>query len=271
MTVSSLSPEACGSRRFEGRIAIVTGAAQGIGRATALRLAAEGAAVMIADLVADAAETTAEAIRSGGERAASLALDLRNPVDAERLVDATVEEFGAVDALVNNVGGSRLVKPFTQFESEEIEADVAQSLFTALWCCRSAVPHMLERGYGAIVNVGSNAPRGRLRVPYAAAKGGVFALTTSLAMELATFGVRVNCVAPGGTVVDDRVVPRSAETDPESRHWHEEMVRSVVASIPMERRGRPHEIAAAIAFFASDDASFVTGQILSVAGGATVP
>jgi len=271
MNASDLSPDACGARRFEGRTAIVTGAAQGIGKATAFRLAAEGAAVVVADIAGAAAEAVASTIKAHDARATAIEVDLGAPEDARHLMARAIDIYGAIDVLVNNVGGSIRVQPFTSFEPEQVRQEIERSLLTAMWCCQAVLPHLLEAGRGAIVNVGSNAPRGKLRVPYAAAKGGVFALTTSLAAELATTGVRVNCVAPGGTAVTDRATPRLAETDPELQHWNAQMVASVVASIPMGRRGEPREQAAAIAFLASDDASFVTGQILSVAGGATVP
>jgi dihydroxycyclohexadiene carboxylate dehydrogenase len=268
---SDLCPHACGARRFEHRVAIVTGAAQGIGKATALRLAAEGAAVAVVDIEGAGAEAVAATIREHGEHAEAMTVDVRGADATRALMADAVAHFGRIDALVNNVGGSIRVQPFTDFEARHVHDEIDRSLFTAMWCCQAAIPYLLDSAGGAIVNVGSNAPRGILRVPYAVAKGGVFALTTSLAAELAPRGLRVNCVAPGGTVVRDRLVPRPSETDPELRRWNDEMVRSVIASIPMGRRGEPHEQAAAIAFLASDDASFITGQILSVAGGATVP
>lgn len=270
-SLDDLCPAACGARRFRDRVAIVTGAAQGIGRATVERLGAEGASIVAADIDAAGAEEVAAHLRAHGVPASAVAVDLREYEAAEALVASAIDGFGAVDVLVNNVGGSIRVQPFVEFDPDAVREEIDRSLWTAMWGCRAVLPHMLERARGAIVNLGSNSPRGTLRVPYAAAKGGVFALTTSLAAEVATLGVRVNCVAPGGTEVADRRQPRQAESDPRYREWHAEMVRRVVASIPMQRRGQVHEQAAAVAFLASDDASFITGQILSVAGGATVP
>ena len=142
----------------------------------------------------------------------------------------------------------------------------------ATWLgCRQALPAMRDRGSGSIVNVGSNSPRGIYRVAYAAAKGGVFALTTSLSLEVARKGIRVNCVAPGATKVTDRVTPRSSPAEEaENAEWIDELFSMQESHIPMGRWGNPDEQAAAIAFMASD-ASFITGQILSVGGGLTVP
>lgn len=273
MTGESLDPRAAGARRFKGTIAIVTGAAQGIGRATARRLGQEGATVVIADRAEAPARDTLEELRAHGVPAKVVVADLSRLADAERLVRETEDAFGRIDVLVNNVGGTIWVQPYWRYSEEQVREEVDQSFWSTMWCCRAVLPIMLEQRAGAIVNVGSLAPRGIYRVPYAAAKGGVIALTTSLALEVATHGIRVNCVAPGATDIADRVTPRNpqmTEPTPEQAQWRRDLDRSLQLETPMDRRATPDEQAAVIAFLASSDASFMTGQILSVAGGGTV-
>src|SRR4051812_34153829 len=187
---------------------MVTGGGQGIGRATAVRLAAEGAAVAVVDRAGDAAEVVAAELRDSGADVVAVCADLATLAGADGARDEVLERYGQIDVLVNNVGGTIKVKPFVEDGEEEIVREVERSFWTTMWTCRSVVPHLASRRTGSVVNVGSTSPRGILRVPYAASKGGVFALTTSLALELATTGVRVNCVAPGATRVTDRATPR---------------------------------------------------------------
>jgi dihydroxycyclohexadiene carboxylate dehydrogenase len=258
-------------QRFTGKLAVVTGAAQGIGRATAQRIAEEGGRVVIVDRAAQAANETMAVLRDMSLDVSLVLADLSTWAGARNAFDQIIAEHGVIDVLVNNVGGTRWIKPFIEYEPEEIQIELERSLWPTIWSCRAVLPHMVERRKGAVVNVGSNAVRGIYRVPYATAKGGVMSITTSLAVELAGTGVRVNCVAPGGTDVEHRPVPRNA--DPLSDReidWGAEMRTFVKHQMPMGRRGQVDEQAAAIAFFASDDASFITGQILSVAGGASV-
>src|SRR5207253_1832503 len=183
--------------------------------------------------------------------------------------------------LVNAAGGSMYGPKYGwEYTPEELLANVQNNFWTTMWCCWAVLPHMVEQKSGAIVNLGSNSPRGTMRLPYAASKGGVFAITTSLALETATMGVRINCVAPHYSVSEDpsdRMVTRipgerPAERDSEqARAQAEDLASRHLQNIPMRRPGTKEEQAAAIAFLASDDASFITGQILSVGGGATVP
>ncbi|WP_300019708.1 SDR family oxidoreductase [Pseudonocardia sp.] len=258
--------------RFREKVCVITGAAQGIGLATARRLAAEGAALALVDLHRPGVESAARELRADGADVEAMVVDVSDAAATAAAVESVVARFGRVDVLVNNVGGTRQIKPFELYTAEEMRAEVDRSLWTALVCCHAVLPRMLEQGSGSIVNVGSNSPRGIYRVPYAAAKGGVFALTTSLSAEVARRGVRVNCVAPGATRVDDRAVPRmTEEQERENGRWIEELFSSQETIVPMGRWGSVDEQAAAIAFMASDDASFVTGQVLSVAGGLTVP
>lgn len=258
--------------RFAGKTAVITGAAQGIGKAVALRLAAEGADVVIGDLAAETAEVVAAEARAAGVDAHVVSSDLSTVEGARALLAEALNRMGRVDVLVNNVGGALRVAPYHRFSAEEVEREVSRSLWPTLWCCYAALPHMLERGAGSIVNVGSTSPRGIYRAPYAAAKGGVFALTTALALEVAKSGVRINCVAPGATDVQDRFTPRDVlQASPPGENWGEELKAFFQQAIPMGRWGTVDEQAAAIAFIASDEASFITGQVLTVGGGLTVP
>jgi dihydroxycyclohexadiene carboxylate dehydrogenase len=172
--------------RFAGRVAVVTGAAQGIGQKVAERIGAEGGAVVLVDraeLVHDVAQgivRAAEASGSGGA-ATSVTADLETWAGAQQAVEAALAAHGRVDVLVNNVGGTIWARPYEEYDEEKIEKEIRRSLFPTLWSCRAVLPAMLEQGSGTIVNVSSVATRGMHRVPYAAAKGGVNALTQSLA------------------------------------------------------------------------------------------
>ncbi len=252
------------ARRFAGKVAVVTGAAQGIGREVALRLAREGARVALADRSELVEDVRAEA---GGDCIAVLA-DMERYADASAVMDRVREAFGRLDILVNNIGGTIWVRPFIEYGEAQIEAEIRRSLFPTLWSCRAALPLIIESGGGAIVNVSSVATRGVNRVPYAAAKGGVNAITVCLAWEFAAQGIRVNAVAPGGTDAPPRRVPRNtAAPSEQEKVWYQQIVDQTVASSLMHRYGTTAEQAAAILFLASDEASYITGVVLPVAGG----
>jgi dihydroxycyclohexadiene carboxylate dehydrogenase len=183
-------------------------------------------------------------------------------------MSAACERFGRVDILVNNVGGTIWAKPFAEYAEAQIEAEIRRSLFPTLWCCHAVLPAMLAQGGGVIVNVSSVATRGVNRVPYAAAKGGVNAITASLAWEYAEHGIRVNAVAPGGTDAPPRRIPRNAAVPTEQeRAWYQQVVDQTTASTLLKRYGTIGEQTAAILFLASDEASYITGVTLPVAGG----
>src|SRR5690242_17171234 len=256
--------------RFAGKAAVVTGAAQGIGRSVALRLAREGGRVALVDR-SDLVEEVRQEAEAAGAEVLAITADLETYSGATMAVDRAREQFGRIDILVNNVGGTIWAMPYAHYAEAQIEAEIRRSLFPTLWCCRAVLPAMLETGSGgAIVNVSSVATRGVNRVPYAAAKGGVNALTACLAWEYAEQGIRVNAVAPGGTEAPPRRIPRNVavkEQSEQERRWWQEVVEQTTASSLMHRYGTTEEQAAAILFLASDDASYITGVTLPVAGG----
>ncbi|MFP6847280.1 MAG: 1,6-dihydroxycyclohexa-2,4-diene-1-carboxylate dehydrogenase [Pseudomonas sp.] len=250
------------NKRFQDKVAVVTGAAQGIGRRVAERLLEEGAQV----LAVDRSELVFELAEHKG--ALCLTADLEQAADCQRVMQAAVERFGRLDILINNVGGTIWAKPFEHYATEQIEAEVRRSLFPTLWCCHAALPQMLAQGSGAIVNVSSIATRGVNRVPYGAAKGGVNALTACLAFETAERGIRVNATAPGGTDAPPRRIPRnSAEPSVDEQRWYQQIVDQTVHSSLMKRYGTIDEQVGAILFLASDEASYITGVTLPVGGG----
>lgn len=252
--------------RFPNKVALVTGAAQGIGRRVAERLAEEGASLILVDRSELVFELQAEL--AAQYPVLALTADLEQYAECERVMAAAVERFGRLDVLVNNVGGTIWAKPFEHYEPAQIEAEVRRSLFPTLWCCHAALPFMLAQGSGAIVNVSSIATRSINRVPYGAAKGGVNALTACLAFETAGRGVRVNATAPGGTEAPPRRIPRnSAEQSPEEKVWYQQIVDQTLDSSQMKRYGTIDEQAAAILFLASDEASYITGMVMPVGGG----
>lgn len=253
--------------RFGDKVVVITGAAQGIGRGVALRAAREGARLVLADR-SDLVDQVAAEARDLQAQVTVAKVDLETYAGARSLVEAALRDFGRVDILVNNVGGTIWAKPYEAYEEEQIEAEIRRSLFPTLWCCRAVLPAMIERGRGSIVNVSSIATRGIYRIPYSAAKGGVNALTASLALEHAHDGIRVNAVATGGTEAPPRTIPRNPKPlSAQEQVWYQGIVDQTLASSPMHRYGTIDEQVAAILFLASDEASYITGSVLPVGGG----
>ncbi|APT59771.1 1,6-dihydroxycyclohexa-2,4-diene-1-carboxylate dehydrogenase [Roseomonas gilardii] len=260
-----------GTRVYEGRfaskVAVVTGAAQGIGRATALRLAREGGSVVLVDRSELVAELRQE-IEAEGGKALAVTADLESYAGAASAIERAQERFGRVDILINNVGGTIWAMPYAEYGEAQIEAEIRRSLFPTLWCCRAVLPAMIAAKGGVIVNLSSIATRGVNRVPYAAAKGGVNAVTACLAMEYAAHNIRVCGIAPGGTEAPPRRIPRNPqEIGEQEKAWFREIVEQTLSSSLMHRYGTTEEQAAAILFLASDDASYITGVTLPVSGG----
>ena len=269
-----LDPRAAGGRRLNGKVCVVTGAGQGIGRATAKRLGQEGGIVVVADRVDDSATQTLAELHEHGVEALKALVDLGTFAGAKELIDKTVAAHGRIDVLVNNVGGTIWIKPYHLYTEDEVKLELERSLYPTLWCCLAVLPVMMQQKAGSIVNVGSQSTRGLYRLPYAASKGGILALTKVLAMEYGRHGIRINAMAPGGTEISDRVTPRqfirpgmTVEEDPAETEYRREMADDIRSQQALRRRGLPEEQAAAIAFLASDDASFITGQVINCSGG----
>ncbi|MGP5547932.1 1,6-dihydroxycyclohexa-2,4-diene-1-carboxylate dehydrogenase [Psychrobacter alimentarius] len=255
------------NKRFDNKICIVTGAAQGIGRGVAIRLANEGAKVVMADFSPLVEDVLAEITTNGGD-AITIQANLETYQGAQDTVNKAIENYGRVDVLVNNVGGAIWMKPFINFSEEDIQKEISRSLFPTLWCCRAVLPVMVKQQSGTIVNVSSIATRGINRIPYSTAKGGVNAMTASLAFEYANDGIRVNAVATGGTDAPPRKIPRNTTplTDDE-KLWMQAVVDQTIDRTFMKRYGTIDEQVNAIVFLASDESSYITGSTVPVGGG----
>ena len=230
---------------LDGQVAIVTGAGRGIGAAIAARLKAEGALVMRADL-------------ENGDFTG----DLSDETVAGELIAATIAKYGRIDILVNNAGGG-ILRPFLDHTPETLRTTIDRNLWTAVWCCWHALPHMKAAGYGRVVNIGADSVRNGLaeHAGYNAAKGGVHAMTTGLAREFVRDGITVNTVAP--SLVQTQQLLDVQAVNPA-------LVQTATQMIPMGRPGTEAEISSMVAYLASPQASFVTGQVISVNGGSTM-
>ena len=249
----------------ETKVALVTGSASGIGEATAQLLASRGYRVAIADLRDDPAAAAAERIRVQGFEAMPVKVDVADEGSVKAMIDTVVSAWGRLDVLVNSAG-IESARPFLDIPLAEYRK-VLDVNTTGTWlCCQQAIPQMLKQQSGAIVNLSSIAGQkggGMLgTAAYATSKGAVIALTKSLAREFAKAGIRVNAVAPAFTLTD--FVRRQLETKPEG------FVDTIYAATPMGRGAQPAEIAAVIAFLASDEASFVTGHVYNADGGTAI-
>ena len=253
--------------RFTDKVAVITGAGQGIGKRVAERMAEEKGTLVLVDRAEIVHEVAAE-LRRGGAEVLSLTADLEKFAECQRVMEEAVARFGRIDILVNNVGGTIWTKPFEFYGESEIESEVRRSLFPTLWCCRAALPYMLEKSKGSIVNVSSIATRGVNRVPYGAAKGGVNALTACLALETGERGIRVNATAPGATEAPPRIVPRNtAEQSEQEKLWYKQIYTQSLDSSLMKRYGTLDEQADPILFLASDESGYITGTVIPVGGG----
>ncbi|QJP99892.1 benzoate diol dehydrogenase BenD [Herbaspirillum rubrisubalbicans] len=251
--------------RFAGKVAVVTGAAQGILRGVALGIAAEGGQVLLVDR-ADFIDEVAAQAEAG--RGSGFVADLETYAGAQAAMAQAIARYGRIDILINGVGGAIRMRPYDQFEAAQIDAEIRRSLMPTLYGCHAVLPYLLRQGGGTIVNVSSNATRGIRRVPYSAAKGGVNAMTTALAMEYGEQGIRVVATAPGGTQAPPRRVPRNADGDSaQEQAWMQQAVQQVTSSTFFKRYATLEEQIAPILFLASDEASYITGTVLPVAAG----
>ena len=243
-----------------GKVAMVTGAGRGIGRAIALRLAQDGADVVIADVDLAAAEGVAAEVRQMGRRALAAKMDVTQKAQVGATVERAVAELGRMDILVNNAGILGPTTPVADTPEEDWDRCIAVHLKGAFLCCQAVVPHMIGQGYGKIVSMASVAGKeGNPNLAaYSVAKAGIMCLTKSLAKEVATLGINVNCISP--TVIETDLIK---DMDPEQ-------LAPLIAKIPMKRTGKPEEAAALIKFLVSDEAAFVTGQCYDMSGGRSV-
>ena len=274
--MAELDPRAAGAKRLRDKVCVVTGAGQGIGRATARRLGEEGGKIVVAERIDESATRTTAELREYGVDAIKVLVDVSTLAGAQHLMEEALKAYGRIDVLVNNVGGTIWIQPYHKYTEAQVHLELERTLYPTLWCCLAVLPIMMVQRSGAIVNLGSQSPRGLYRLPYAVGKGGIVALTKVLAMEYGRYGIRVNTVAPGGTEVPDRITPRLAirpgvmaealDTE-ETRAYREEMSQDIRNQQAIKRSGRPEEQAATIAFLASDDASFITGQVINCSGG----
>jgi 3-oxoacyl-[acyl-carrier protein] reductase len=249
--------------RFAGRTAIVTGAAQGIGAATARLLAAGGASVAVVDLTAERCQAVVEEITAKGGSAVAVGCDVTDERAVESMTAQALAAYGRLDILVNNAGITRDNLLF-KMSATEWNAVLTTNLTSMFLCCQAAQKPMVANRYGKIVNLSSRSALGnRGQVNYAAAKAGVQGLTATLAIELGPFNINVNAVAPG--YIATPMTAATAERVGASAEEHQSLAAE---RTPLRRVGQPAEIATVIAFLASDDASYVSGQTLYVNGGA---
>lgn len=240
------------------RVAIVTGGARGIGKAICARLAHDGFHVVVADVDERAARAAAAELAGDDmRRASAIGVNVADPASARALAATVLEQSGRIDVLVNNAGIAGLAAPVAEYPGDEWRRVMSINLDGVFYCCQAVLPSMLERRSGRIVNIASiSGKEGNPNmVAYSASKAGVIGLTKALAKEVATKGIYVNCVAPA--VIETEILQQLTE----------EAVSYMVAKIPMGRVGQPHEVAALVAWLASDECSFSTGAVFDISGG----
>jgi 3-oxoacyl-[acyl-carrier protein] reductase len=243
--------------RFTGRVAVVTGGARGIGKAVATRLATEGASVVIADILRQAAEATAKALEVAGRTVMPMTVDVTDAASVAEAVQATLRRFGRLDVLINNAGIMGDVVPIRDMPEAVWHRVLGINLLGVFNCSKAVIPAMAAQKYGRIVSLSSVAGKeGNARMAaYSVSKAGVIALTKSLAKELVQDGVTVNCVTPALTNTDM------------IKEYRPEQLAFLLSKVPMNRVADPAEIAAVICFLASEEASFVTGAVYDISGG----
>ncbi len=249
------------NQRFTNKVALVTGGASGIGRATAIAFAREGASVVLSDIDAERGEKVIGEIRQAGGKGVFVRADVSKSEDVQRLVQGTVKTYGRLDACFNNAGISGPMRPTAELSEEDWNRVIATNLSSVFLCMKYELPELLKAGGGAIVNNASIL--GTVTFPnacaYTASKHGILGLTKTTAAEYATQNVRVNAICPG-FIQTPMLDNAGVSTNPE-------FLKAVLAAVPMKRLGQPEEMAAAVLWLCSNEASFVTGHPLFADGG----
>jgi 3-oxoacyl-[acyl-carrier protein] reductase len=247
--------------RLKDKVAIITGGARGIGKATAIKMVQEGASVALLDMLSQEVSQTAMELQAMGGKAMGMNADITHKADVGKAVEQTLSQFGKVDILVNNAG---LVKPALLESVQDGDWDevIGVNLKGTFYCTRAVLPIMKKNRYGKIINMGSRASLGKEeRTVYSATKAGLIGVTRTWALELAQFNINVNYIGPG---------PIATELFKDSNPENSPKTRAILNGIPLKRMGQPGDVANLVSFLASDEASFITGQAIFICGGLTV-
>jgi 2-hydroxycyclohexanecarboxyl-CoA dehydrogenase len=249
---------------LKGKVAIITGAGGGIGRGIALKFGSLGAHVVVADVKAEGAKETVSMLEKGGTRGLALNTDITSLAQVQEMVKVTLSTFGKLDILVNNAGWDKM-ELFLNNTPEFWDKVIAINLKGPIYCTRSVLDHMIERKYGKIISISSDAGRvgSTGEAVYSACKGGIISFTKTMAREMARYQINVNCVCPGPSDTPMLADMTAGESGAK-------IIEAMVKAVPFRRLAKPEDISGAVAFLASDEAAYITGQTLSVSGGLTM-